>query len=125
MVSLAVGHSAGSSKGRVSEGGVEGLLVGRHYPIQAQSTPFANRVQLSTDGLVSYINAVEDAFGGEVDFGQVVKFYDAEPIGPAAIHRQRCPGRKRRLSREALMNATSAPAWLSARTSPCGCRCAA
>ena len=42
----------------------------------------ANRVQLSTDGLVSYINAVEDAFGGDVDFEQVVKFYDAEPIGP-------------------------------------------
>ncbi len=30
----------------------------------------ANRVQISTDGLSSYINAVEDAFGGDVDFGQ-------------------------------------------------------
>ena len=41
-----------------------------------------NRPQISTDGLPSYIRAVEDAFGSKVDFGQVVKFYDAEPVGP-------------------------------------------
>jgi IS1 family transposase len=41
-----------------------------------------NRVQISTDGLPSYIRAVEDAFGSNVDYGQVVKFYDAEPTGP-------------------------------------------
>jgi IS1 family transposase len=41
-----------------------------------------NRVQISADGLPSYIRAVEDAFGSNVDFGQVVKFYDAEPMGP-------------------------------------------
>ena len=41
-----------------------------------------NRVQISADGLPAYIRAVEDAFGSKVDFGQVVKFYDAEPMGP-------------------------------------------
>lgn len=41
-----------------------------------------NRVQISTDGLPSYIRAVEDAFGSTADFGQVVKFYAAEPTGP-------------------------------------------
>jgi IS1 family transposase len=41
-----------------------------------------NRPQISTDGLPSYIRAVEDAFGANVDYGQVVKFYDAEPVGP-------------------------------------------
>jgi len=41
-----------------------------------------NRPQISTDGLPSYIRAVEDAFGSQVDYGQVVKFYDAEPVGP-------------------------------------------
>ena len=30
----------------------------------------------------SYIDAVETAFGSDVDFGQSVKFYEAEPIGP-------------------------------------------
>jgi IS1 family transposase len=41
-----------------------------------------NRVQISTDGLPSYVRAVEVAFGSKADFGQVVKFYDAEPVGP-------------------------------------------
>jgi IS1 family transposase len=46
------------------------------------SRRLTNRVQISSDGLHSYVYAVEDAFGGNVDYGQVVKFYDAEPIGP-------------------------------------------
>ena len=41
-----------------------------------------NRVQISSDALKSYIDAVEQAFGADVDFGQSVKFYEAEPIGP-------------------------------------------
>ena len=35
----------------------------------------ANRVQLSTDGLASYISAVEESFGSEIDFAQVIKTY--------------------------------------------------
>ena len=35
----------------------------------------ANRVQLSTDGWGSYIPAVEGAFGGDVDYAQVIKTY--------------------------------------------------
>ena len=34
-----------------------------------------SRVQLSADGLGVYVNAVEDAFGADVDFGQLVKVY--------------------------------------------------
>lgn len=30
----------------------------------------------------SYVDAVERAFGADVDYGQIVKFYDANPIGP-------------------------------------------
>ena len=42
----------------------------------------ANRVQISSDALSSYVDAVEQAFGADVDYGQAVKFYEAEPIGP-------------------------------------------
>jgi IS1 family transposase len=42
----------------------------------------ANRVQISSDALNSYVDAVERAFGADVDYGQAVKFYEAEPIGP-------------------------------------------
>lgn len=46
------------------------------------SERLANRVQLSSDALVSYVDAVERAFGADVDYGQAVKFYEAEPTGP-------------------------------------------
>ena len=35
----------------------------------------ANRVQLTTDGHRAYLNAVEDAFGADVDYAQLVKVY--------------------------------------------------
>lgn len=34
-----------------------------------------NRVQLTTDGLKAYLDAVEDAFAGQVDFAQLIKIY--------------------------------------------------
>jgi len=37
----------------------------------------ACRVQLTTDGHKAYLNAVEDAFGGDVDYAQLVKIYGA------------------------------------------------
>jgi len=46
------------------------------------SNRLSNRVQISSDSLRSYVDAVERAFGADVDYGQIVKFYDAEPIGP-------------------------------------------
>jgi IS1 family transposase len=41
-----------------------------------------NRVQLTTDGHKMYLGAVEDAFGGDIDFAQLVKVYGNEPTGP-------------------------------------------
>jgi IS1 family transposase len=46
------------------------------------STRLVNRVQLSSDALRVYVDATEQAFGANVDYGQIVKFYEAEPIGP-------------------------------------------
>lgn len=47
------------------------------------SNRLSNRVQISSDSLRSYVDAVERAFGADVDYGQIVKFFDAEPKGPA------------------------------------------
>jgi lambda repressor-like predicted transcriptional regulator len=38
-----------------------------------------NRVQLTTDGLKVYLESVEGAFGGEIDFAQLVKLYGNSP----------------------------------------------
>ena len=35
----------------------------------------ANRVQLTTDGLKTYLNAVEKAFGSDIDYAALVKIY--------------------------------------------------
>lgn len=40
-----------------------------------------NRPQISTDGLRLYVEAVEEAFGGNVDWATVVKTYEGEPLG--------------------------------------------
>jgi IS1 family transposase len=39
----------------------------------------ANRVQLTTDGHKAYLDAVEDAFGADVDYAQLVKLFGASP----------------------------------------------
>src|SRR6185437_5384002 len=41
----------------------------------------ANRVQLTSDGHKAYLQAVEDAFGGDVDYAQLVKMYGQTPEG--------------------------------------------
>ena len=38
------------------------------------------RVQISTDGLNAYVDAMERAFGGDVDYGQVIKTYGVEEV---------------------------------------------
>jgi IS1 family transposase len=39
----------------------------------------ANRVQLTTDGLKAFLEAVEGAFGADVDYAQLVKLYGSAP----------------------------------------------
>jgi IS1 family transposase len=41
----------------------------------------ANRVQLTTDGHRAYLEAVEEAFGADIDYGMLVKLYGAETGG--------------------------------------------
>jgi IS1 family transposase len=50
------------------------------------SERLANRVQLSSDALAAYVEATERAFGADIDYGQVVKFYEAEPVGRGPPH---------------------------------------
>lgn len=41
-----------------------------------------NRIQLSSDGLRAYLDAVETTFGAAVDYAQVIKEYESEAAGP-------------------------------------------
>jgi IS1 family transposase len=45
----------------------------------------ANRVQISTDGLRAYVEAVEQAFGSNVDYAQIVKIFEDESMDAEVI----------------------------------------
>ncbi|MBI2873238.1 MAG: IS1 family transposase [Chloroflexi bacterium] len=53
-----------------------------HAFITDLASRLENRIQLSSDALRAYIEAVEAGFGADVDYAQIVKTYEAEPIGP-------------------------------------------
>jgi IS1 family transposase len=68
---------------------VPNFLVGKrnskntHKFMYSLSARMANRVQISSDALKYYVNAVDDAFGNDVDYGKIVKSYEAKPFTPA------------------------------------------
>ncbi len=58
----------------------------------------ANRVQLTTDGHIAYLDAVEDAFGAGVDYAQLIKLYGSPPPAKDAQTRYsppKCVGAKK------------------------------
>lgn len=72
--------------------------------MQDVSERLGNRVQLTTDGRSAYLDAVEGAFGSDVDFAQLVKLYGIPSSGHDAQSRYsppRCVGaRKERFQGE-------------------------
>jgi IS1 family transposase len=52
----------------------------------------ANRVQLTSDGHRAYLEAIEGAFGGDVDYAMLVKIYGAAPEGQRRYSPAICTG---------------------------------
>jgi len=55
----------------------------------------ANRVQLTSDGHRAYLEAVEGAFGCDVDYAQLVKLYGAAVGAPGRYSPAECTGSKK------------------------------
>jgi IS1 family transposase len=55
----------------------------------------ANRVQLTTDGHSAYLEAVEGAFGGDVDYAMLVKIYGEAPEAEKRYSPAECVGAKK------------------------------
>jgi IS1 family transposase len=51
-----------------------------------------NRVQLTTDGYKVYLGAVEDAFGGDIDYAMLVKLYGASGENETRYSPAKCLG---------------------------------
>ena len=66
---------------------VPNYLIGKRTAQNTQrfiadlASRLANRIQLSSDSLTHYVEACERAFGPDVDYGQIVKSYEAAPMG--------------------------------------------
>jgi len=57
-----------------------------------------NRVQLTSDGHGAYLEAVDGAFGGQVDYAMLVKLFGAEPGGEHRYSPAKCNGTKKNRS---------------------------
>jgi len=55
----------------------------------------ANRVQLTSDGHKAYLEAVEGAFGADVDYAQLVKLYGPTITAPGRYSPAQCTGAKK------------------------------
>ena len=64
---------------------IPSFLVGRRDSecakvfINDLASRLKNRIQLTTDGYKIYLEAVENAFGGEIDYAMLVKVYESMP----------------------------------------------
>jgi len=55
----------------------------------------ANRIQLTSDGLKLYLEAVEGAFGADVDYAQLIKLYGTDPAAEKRYSPAKCLGAHR------------------------------
>jgi len=60
--------------------------------IQNLAKRLANRVQLTTDGHKAYLQAVEDAFGKDIDYSQLIKLYGDSGEGEKRYSPAQCNG---------------------------------
>jgi IS1 family transposase len=57
----------------------------------------ANRIQLTTDGHRVYINAVDNAFGSEIDYGMLNKLYGQDPEPEKRYSPAKCIGAEKQI----------------------------
>jgi hypothetical protein len=84
----------------------------------------ANRVQLTSDGHRPYLQAVEAAFGDDVDYAMLIKIYGADPQGKRDTARPSALDLKNSRKSAGPTPSISARPMLSAAISRCGCTCA-
>jgi transposase-like protein len=60
--------------------------------IEDVASHLKNRVQLTTDGLKTYIDAIDQTFGTEIDFAQLVKTYGNAIEGEHRYSPAECTG---------------------------------
>jgi len=57
----------------------------------------SNRVQITSDGHRAYVEAIEGAFGADVDYAQLVKLYGPTPSPPGRYSPAQCIGARKKV----------------------------
>jgi IS1 family transposase len=63
--------------------------------IEDLASRLSHRVQLTTDGHKAYLEAIEGAFGCEIDYAMLVKIYGEDPQSERRYSQAKCVGAKR------------------------------
>jgi IS1 family transposase len=63
--------------------------------VQNLAKRLAFRVQLTSDGHQPYLEAVDEAFGGDIDYGMLIKIYGPASEGPRRYSPAECIGAKK------------------------------
>jgi IS1 family transposase len=71
--------------------GTRGAQTAKHF-MEDLASRLANRVQLTTDGHRVYLQAVEDAFGSEIDYAMLVKIYGNDSANDTKYSPAECIG---------------------------------
>lgn len=71
--------------------GTRGARTAKHF-MDDLASRLANRVQLTTDGHRVYLQAVEDAFGSEIDYAMLVKIYGDDAANDTKYSPAECIG---------------------------------
>ena len=83
----------------------------------------ANRVQLTTDGHVVYLKAVEEAFGSEIDYALLIKVYGHQPKEEVRKYSPaECIATDTQIIQGNPIRVKYQLATLNAKTSQCVCR---
>lgn len=79
-----------------------------HAFIDDLASRLKHRVQLTTDGHKPYLEAVEDAFGADIDYSMLIKLYENDREGEAKYSPNKCTGAKK-----AKINGNPDPKYVS------------
>jgi IS1 family transposase len=79
-----------------------------HEFMQDVASRIVNRIQLTTDGHRVYADAVEDAFGSEIDYAMLVKIYGASNEGESRYSPATCIG-----CRTGILSGSPDPKYIS------------
>ncbi len=78
-------------------------MIGARHSLAARefmedlASRLANRIQLTTDGHAVYVNAVDQAFGEEIDYAMLVKVYGEPRLSEARYSPAECIGCNRKV----------------------------